>query len=195
MVARRPGEPPATGPRRPAPRPWRCRGAGPTRSRRSPPLPSADRCRAGARRSEAGSSSVPSPTSRAGSSTPRRRRTGHLQLGDPLGRRDVSVEPRHHHADREPVVTGSGCPFMPTANMASRPSVRAVGVPHGPPVVRQAHQLVGAGLDAGLASTSGAAPPASGRCRSGAPDLVRHARQGDEALVQRRLEKVVEGRA
>ena len=44
-----------------------------------------------------------------------------LEVGDPLGRGHVTVQPGHHHPRREAVLDGRACPFIATASRASSP--------------------------------------------------------------------------
>ena len=95
-----------------------------------------------------------------------------LQLGHPLGRRDVAVQPGHDHAAPGSRATTAAArrSCRRRAGRRARRATTAVGVPTRPPVVPTAHELVGARLrrrPRRAASASGR--PASGRCRSSSP--------------------------
>ena len=123
-----------------------------------------------------------------------RRRTGELDVGHPLGGRDVAVEAGNDHAGREAVHQGQGSPFMPTASSASRPSStadRACRRSSRPPTRRI---WSASGPDPGLARAGRPGRRrASARCRRKGRRPRWTRTSGDVPLHQRPDQQVVEG--
>src|SRR5262249_18781781 len=117
---------------------------------------------------------------------------GQLQLGDPLGGRDIAVEPRYDHADREAVLDGQRL----AVHADSQQRVPAVqqhrgGRADGEPVDRPTHHLVGAVLDAGRLQHALQRYPQPLRVAyQVAADVVGDAGEGDVALHHRHREQL-----
>ena len=184
----RPAGPAATGRRRSAPRPWRCRCAGPRPPRPRRPCPASsvaprrhvdpggDLDRAAGRPAERG------PVALVGGEG------GHLELGHPLGRRDVAVQAGDDHPYREAVLDRQRRAVHPDGQQRL-----AVGVgqhvqrrARGPAVVAGGQHHVGARLRPGLGQqlADRVAQP-EGVAGQVAADLVGHAGQRGQVLDQR----------